>query len=442
MKFILIFLIAILGLNVKVLSQIKPDIEKIDDAVVLVLIYDYYGSLLGHGSGFIIDSKGIVATNYHVIKGAHSLKVRLDRNGTKTDYNVNSILSGDEHKDLAKISIENPNGVIFPFLNFAKTKPNKGDDCWAIGTPADPIYMNTVSKGLVSNIDFTSSPKTLQTNAEITHGSSGGALLNSRGEVIGITSAGDETKDGSRASINFAIWIDELYNLPAINKKSIIDPKSIPCQLSFYTNNPYTGFVYLYIDGYYVGSFSKYFQNNYTPKCGEEGTITRYLYSGTHTCQVYNASLNMWSQGQVILEPGECQVFRVNETTGTTGTTNSKNNNTSPKGRAKSVNAALGLFEMGNSNNSSDAPFNIASNKNNSITLTIATKQKRALYKIGYGKTTLGTITIEKPLVLTVDKNQTYYFEMYFENRKQRGWHAAYSIRTGSDNHTHYLVVD
>jgi hypothetical protein len=439
MKCFLILLITFLGLNTEVFSQTKPNIEEIDDAVVLVLIYDYYGSLLGHGSGFIIDSKGIVATNYHVIKGAYSLKVRLDRNGTKTDYNVNSILCGDEQKDLAKISIENPDGVVFPFLNFAKTKPNKGDDCWAIGTPADPIYMNTVSKGLVSNIDFNTNPKILQTNAEITHGSSGGALLNSRGEVIGITSAGDETMDGSRASINFAIWIDELSNLPTVNKKSLIDPKSIPCQLSFYTNNPYNGYVYLYIDGYYVGSFSKYFQNNYTPKCDEEGTITRYLYSGTHICQVYNASLNMWSQSQVLLEPGECQVFRVNETT---GATNSKINNPSGQGRKKSDNAPLEAFELGNSNYSSGATFNIASDKNNSVTLTIATKQKRALYKIGYNNTTLGTITIDKPLVLSVDKNRTYYFEMYYENRTRRGWLASYSIVTSFDNITHYLVID
>lgn len=298
-------------------AQTKPDIEKLDDAVVLVMIYDYKGNFVGHGSGFIIDNKGTVVTNYHVVKGAYSLKVRVDNNGVKTDYDVENILSGDQSKDLAKISLKNSNSTVFPFLTLAKTYPSKGDDCWAIGTPADPKYMNTVSKGLISNIDLTSDPKVLQTNAEITHGSSGGALINSKGEVIGVTSAGDGTDDGARASINFAIWIGELNNLPIINKKSVVDPASIPCQLGFYTNSPYTGNVYLYIDGIYVGSFSKYFQNNYTPTCGEDGTITRNLYSGTHSYQVYFANTGQWYYGTVTLNPGQCQIFRVGGVTPT-----------------------------------------------------------------------------------------------------------------------------
>ena len=47
----------------------------------------------------------------------------------------------------------------------------------------------------------------------------GGALINQRGEVIGVTSGGYGTEDGSRAGINFAIWIDEIKTLPIINKK-------------------------------------------------------------------------------------------------------------------------------------------------------------------------------------------------------------------------------
>ena len=292
-------------------SQTKPDIEKIDNAVVLVMIYDHRGKLSGHGSGFIIDNKGTVVTNYHVVKGAYSLKVRLDNNGYKEDYDVDYIISGDPSKDLVKISLKNPHSKIFPFLNLSKTFPSKGDDCWAIGTPADPKYMNTVSKGLISNIDLSSDPKILQTNAEITHGSSGGALVNYKGEVIGVTNAGDGSEDGARASINFAIWIGELNNLTPINKQSIIDPASIPCELGFYTNSPYTGNVYLYIDGIYVGSFSKYFTNNSTPSCGADGTITRYLYMGSHSYQVYYMSTGQMFSGTVYLSPGQCQMFKV-----------------------------------------------------------------------------------------------------------------------------------
>jgi hypothetical protein len=304
-------LIFIFLLSLEVYSQTKPDIDMIDNAIVVVMIYDYKGNQLGHGSGFIIDEMGTVITNYHVIKGASSLKIKIDINGYKEIYEVEKIISGDPSKDLAKISIKNPYSKKFPYLILSKTFPTKGEDCWAIGTPADEKYMNTVSKGLISNIDKYSDPKILQTNAEITNGSSGGALINSKGEVIGVTTAGDGSKDGARASINFAVWIGEIYNLPHINKKSVVDPASIPCQLGFYTNSPYIGYVYFYIDQIYIGSFTKYFQNNLTPNCGDYGTITRYLYAGTHTYQIYYASTRQWSYGSITLSPGQCQIFKV-----------------------------------------------------------------------------------------------------------------------------------
>ena len=304
-------------INIIVKGQSTPDIDKVDNAVVIVMIYDYKGNQVGHGSGFIIDDKGTVVTNYHNVKGASSLKVKIDNNGYKETYEVENIICGDPDKDLAKISLKNPYSKKFPFLTLSKTFPTKGEDCWAIGTPTEEIYMNTVSKGLISNINQYSDPKTLQTNAEISHGSSGGALINSKGEVIGVTSAGDGSDDGARASINFAIWIGELNNLPIINKKSVVDPVSVPCQLGFYTNSPYTGNVYLYIDGIYVGSFSKYFQNNYTPTCAEDGTITRNLYSGTYSYQVYFANTGQWYYGTVTLNPGQCQIFRVGGVTPT-----------------------------------------------------------------------------------------------------------------------------
>jgi hypothetical protein len=296
-------------------AQLKPDIEKIDDAVVLVMIYDFKGNFNGHGSGFIIDSKGTIVTNYHVVKGAYAMKVRVDRNGIKTDYDVESVLSGDQSKDIAKIALKNPNGIVFPYLTLAKVPPAKGEECWTIGTPADPNYMNTVTEGIVSNIYPNGieswSGKMLQVSAPYTHGSSGGALINKKGEVIGVTCGGAEDKDGARANINWAIWIGESFYLPPINKTSMVDPASIPCQLGFYTYNPYTGSAYLYIDGIYIGYFTKYFQNNYTPTCGEDGTITRYLYPGNHSYQVYFATTGQWYYGNISLSPGQCQMFRV-----------------------------------------------------------------------------------------------------------------------------------
>lgn len=309
-KLIVFITFTLLLFSMKSIAQ-SPNIDKLDDAVVLVLIYDYEGNKIGHGSGFFIDDKGTVVTNYHVIENAYSLKVNTDINGLKKTYDVELISKASESKDLAILTITNSESRLFPYLTLAKNYPSKGEDCWAIGTPASELYMNTVSKGLVSNIITSTSPIIIQTNAEITHGSSGGALINSKGEVIGITSAGDLTEDGARANINFAIWVGELNDLQVINKNSVIKPTEIPCKLAFFTNNPFAGDVYLYVNNVYIGNFTKYFQNNYTPNCGESGTITLNLYAGEYYYQVYYASINQWSYGKIVLEPGECKMYKV-----------------------------------------------------------------------------------------------------------------------------------
>lgn len=129
-----------------VLGQ-RPDIDKLDDAVVLVLIYDHQKNYVGHGSGFFIDGQGTVLTNYHVIQGAHYLKIRTNINDVVKDYDVDKVLRGDKQIDLVLLSVRKPSQTTFPYLTLAKSYPSKGEDCWAIGTPANPKYMNTVSKG-------------------------------------------------------------------------------------------------------------------------------------------------------------------------------------------------------------------------------------------------------------------------------------------------------
>jgi hypothetical protein len=313
MRFFITLIVSIIfSFGFKLNAQNKPNINILDDAVVLIHIIDHEGNKVGHGSGFIIDSLGTVITNFHVVEDAFSLKVITDINNFREIHDVDKILSGDKSKDLVTISIKNNIKRSFPFLKLSSKIPTKGEDVWAIGTPSEEDYMNTVSKGLVSNLNFSVSPKLIQTNAEITHGSSGGALINDRSEVVGITSSGDESKDGSRASINFAISILEFLNgLPQINKERLIDPNKIPCKLSFYTNNPYVGDVYLYVDAVYIGKFSKYFPLQDKPNCGDDGTLTRYLYSGNHTYTVYFRNTGQYYYGNIELVPGECKIFNV-----------------------------------------------------------------------------------------------------------------------------------
>lgn len=290
----------------------SPDIEKLDDAVALVEIYDYNNDFIGHGSGFVIEPSGILVTNYHVVEGAYKLKIVFEENGIRVKYDVESITRGSKSKDLAILQISNIQKKQFSYLKISQQPTKKGDECWAIGTPADRAYMNTVSKGLVSNLLFSENPKKIQTDAGIAHGSSGGALINIKGEVIGVTSGGfdDSEGDGARAGINWAISIDEINTLPSIQKQNIIDPKSIPCEISFFTQNPYIGVVYLYVDDIYIGKFDKYFDNS-VPSCNDEGTLTRTLYSGDHSYYIYYKQTGVYSRGSVYLNPGDCKIFNV-----------------------------------------------------------------------------------------------------------------------------------
>lgn len=288
-----------------------PNIERIDDAVVLVNIYDYNNKYLGHGSGFIIDSKGTVVTNYHVIQNAYLIKITTEVNGIKSTYGISEISKADKQRDIAILKIDNTTNKKFRYLNIAKSPPKKGENCWAIGTPADPKFMNTVSEGLVSNIRFNENPKIIQTNAEITHGSSGGALINSAGEVIGITSWGLGTKDGARASINFAIWINEINNLKIVHKKRIPNERVIPGKVCFYSTDRIWDQPRIYVDGILIGTLYKSFSSR--PKCGISGTLTRALSPGIHYYYIYYPKSKSYINSKVYVSGGSCQQLNIGQ---------------------------------------------------------------------------------------------------------------------------------
>ncbi len=177
-------------------SQIS---KLVSPAVVYVEVYDGQGFLISTGSGFIITSDGRVVTNYHVIDGGSSVKVKLT-DGRFLD--IDHIISYDAYRDLAILQAKGQN---LPTVKIGSSDlMENGDNIFAIGSPSG--LENTITQGLISNNKrMVDGYEFLHFSAAIWYGSSGGALINDYGEVIGITSAMFEGQN-----LNLAIPINEV----------------------------------------------------------------------------------------------------------------------------------------------------------------------------------------------------------------------------------------
>ena len=154
------------------------------------------------GSGFIIDEKGIIVTNNHVIQGAEDIIVSV--NGS-TEYNA-KIIGTDPYMDLAVLQIESEEK--FTPVNFGDSdKARVGDWVIAIGNPFG--FGGSVTSGIISSrnrdIGLTRYDDFIQTDASINQGNSGGPLFNLDGEVIGINTAIIAPGQSGSIGIGFAI---------------------------------------------------------------------------------------------------------------------------------------------------------------------------------------------------------------------------------------------
>lgn len=162
------------------------------------MVYTTDGSNVYQGSGFFIDNNGLAVSNYHVFKdtGIGMEVVKLEND--ETAYKVSDIYMRNEEHDFILFRIECDRTNYIPI---AQSKPNIGDRIFAIGSPRG--LENTFSSGDVSQWRDN---YLMQISAAIDHGSSGGALINEYGEVVGITSG--TLYEGSQANLNYAWSID------------------------------------------------------------------------------------------------------------------------------------------------------------------------------------------------------------------------------------------
>lgn len=168
----------------------------------MLVAKDQSGKVLSQGSGFLIDTSGTIVTNHHVIAGASDVVAKFP-NGTYTT--VQGVLGIDEKADLAVLRVS-AQGL--PALKVGDSRTVRvGDRIVAIGSPL--ALEGTVSDGIVSAIRPSGGYLIFQITAPLSPGSSGGALLNMHGEVIGVTSF---TISGGQ-SLNFACAIDRAIQL-------------------------------------------------------------------------------------------------------------------------------------------------------------------------------------------------------------------------------------
>ncbi len=160
------------------------------------------------GSGFIVDRRGYILTNYHVVKDSARITVRLQ---SGEEYTAR-IIGADDETDLAVLKIDAKKTL--PYLQFGNSdNVNIGDWVLAIGSPFG--LAQTVTAGIISQTNRetpTASPfqKFLQTDAAINRGNSGGPLVDMTGRVIGVNSQ-IATSTGDYNGIGFALPSKEAF---------------------------------------------------------------------------------------------------------------------------------------------------------------------------------------------------------------------------------------
>jgi hypothetical protein len=175
-------------------SEISREQSK---AVVIIEALDERGSVMGQGSGFIVTPQGAVVTNLHVVQGASSLRVKLPGGDA---YKTAELVDVDDVKDIVIVKVK---GFKLPVVTLGDSdRAETGEAVVAISSPEGLV--NSISTGVLSGVRRLDTHRVFQITAPIGQGSSGGALFNSRGEVIGVITY--LFKGGQ--NINFAVPIN------------------------------------------------------------------------------------------------------------------------------------------------------------------------------------------------------------------------------------------
>ena len=211
-------LTAVPGLDVAPVVDVAAVVERISPSVVTVVASSSSGVGVGRstGTGVVITSDGEILTNSHVVEGSDDVRVLF---GDTIDPIPAVVLAADPGNDLALLKIDLDD--LAPAVFADPGSISIGDEVVAVGFALDLDGGPTVTRGIVSALNRTIANSDgaldglIQTDAAISSGNSGGPLLNSRGEVIGINTAVFQSSFNTAANnVGFAISVGEA--LPVI----------------------------------------------------------------------------------------------------------------------------------------------------------------------------------------------------------------------------------
>jgi len=199
--------------NIRVYETANRSVVNIDTTVVEQdPIWMLQRQAEGSGSGSVLDREGHIVTNFHVVDGAHKIDVTLSSNDTYPAQ----LVGADREHDVAVLKINAPPEKLYPIAQGKSDHLRVGQRVFALGNPFGQ-WDGTMTTGIISSLNRNLPSRVpgrmmqslIQTDAAMNPGNSGGPLLNSDAEMIGMCVA-IATRTGQNSGVGFAIPIDRI----------------------------------------------------------------------------------------------------------------------------------------------------------------------------------------------------------------------------------------
>ncbi|MBD2337490.1 serine protease [Calothrix sp. FACHB-156] len=190
----------------------------------------------GHGSGFVISQDGLILTNAHVIKPPPGSEEEAKTYNSAEFPQVVTVVFLDGRKFSADVMGFGKGGLDLAILKIhgqqnlrtlalaAPGSAKVGDRVFALGTPLDEIFDGTFTPGNITRIDPSNGG--IQHNAVIMGGNSGGPLLNSQGQVVGVNTSGISGVEKLNTGMNFSIPVSQVQSFIVAARKKDVSPVS------------------------------------------------------------------------------------------------------------------------------------------------------------------------------------------------------------------------